>query len=199
MKSSRKSTIGFFFFVLPIVLILLIVYFSSSYQSIHAAKVDRYWTVLTNNNNTSDEGSPAVGFVALKFREDYQRLIYSVNVANIDNITGIYIYHMDNNKNVVPVLDLMQEATELPNDDRNKIYWDATGQAFGTVAVGGVTADDLQGELKGKSLRELYESMINRSIYIGITTKDFPQGEISSNSFVPTDRVFPDLSDFRWA
>lgn len=48
----------------------------------------------------------------------------------------------------------------------------------GTVAVGGVTSDDLQGELKGKSLEDLHKLMLNGGIFVIVLTKEFPRGEI---------------------
>ena len=64
-------------------------------------------------------GTDSVGFVGLKFQEDMKRLVFNVNVENIENITGVYIYHDDKNQNGTVVLDLMEEAKELGNDDEN--------------------------------------------------------------------------------
>ena len=72
------------------------------------------------------------------------------------------------------------------------------GLITGTVSVGGVTADYLQGQLKDKSLKDLYKSMVDGRIYVTVHTEDFPHGEIRGDSFIPIDRVFPDTSDFRW-
>ena len=67
------------------------------------------------------------------------------------------------------------------------------GLITGTVSVGGVTAEDLQGQLKDKSLKDLYMSMIDGRIYVTVHTEDFPNGEIRGDSFIPIDRVFPDI------
>jgi len=68
----------------------------------------------------------------------------------------------------------------------------------GTVAVGGVTSDDLQGELKGKSLEDLHKMLIKGGTYVVVDTKEYPRGEIGGGEFVPIDRFFPDTSDFQW-
>ena len=40
--------------------------------------------------------------------------------------------------------------------------------------------------------------MIDGRIYVTVHTEDFPNGEIRGDSFIPIDRVFPDISDFSW-
>ena len=74
----------------------------------------------------------------------------------------------------------------------------STHEVEGTVAVGGVTSDDLQGELRGKSLKDLHKILVNGEIYVVVFTRQFPSGEIGGGDFVPIDRFFPDISDFRW-
>ena len=182
--------------IVLLVFILSLLFYSNS--TAYAVKVDRYWAVLTAYNEITPNTSNAVGFVALKFQEDLEKLIFSINVDNIDNVTGIYIYQGDKNQSASIVLDLIQEARERGNDDTNIVKISKNGEITGTLAVGGVTSEDLQGQLKGKSLKDLYNSIINRTAYICIYAKDFSEGEISTGSFIPTDRVFPDMSDFNW-
>ena len=40
--------------------------------------------------------------------------------------------------------------------------------------------------------------MLNGSLYFVIHTKDFPNGEIGGNSFVPMDDLFPADSQIEW-
>ena len=68
----------------------------------------------------------------------------------------------------------------------------------GTVAVGGVTSNDLEGVLKGKSLKSVHKLVQNEDVNVIVATKEFPQGEIYGHEFVPIDRFFPDISDFKW-
>ena len=51
--------------------------------------------------------------------------------------------------------------------------------------------------MKGKSISDLRDLMVNGSIYITIDTRDFPNGEIRGNSFVGIDRLFPDYTDIQ--
>lgn len=165
---------------------------------VFAENVGRYWTVLDGDQQIPPNNTNARGFVGLKFQEDMSRLVYNVNVDNIDNITGVYLYHGNENQNGTMVLDLLEEVKEVKSDDVNIMSVTRSEEMEGTLCTGGVTAGDLQGQLKGKSLSDLHKSMVDGSVYVTVNTKDFPNDEISGNSFVAIDRVFPDLSDFRW-
>jgi hypothetical protein len=75
-------------------------------------------------------------------------------VDDIHNITGVYLYEGKKEHNGTMILDLLEEAKEVKNDDINIIKVNKH-EIEGTLAVGGVTSDDLQGKLKGKSLSDL--------------------------------------------
>ena len=64
--------------------------------------------------------------------------------------------------------------------------------------MGGAISDDLQGQLKGKTLSDLHKLIDNGRVDVSIHTKDFPNGEIRGNSFVGIDRIFPDFADIKW-
>jgi hypothetical protein len=72
------------------------------------------------------------------------------------------------------------------------------GKTKGTVSMGAAISDDLQGQLKGKTLSDLHKLIDNGTVYVSIITKDFPNGEIRGNSFVGIDRIFPDFTDIGW-
>jgi CHRD domain len=173
-----------------------------SNTSVNALQVDRYWSVLEGDLLIPPTSTYAHGFIGLKFREDFQQLVYNVNVNNIDNITGMYIYSRgDDTKNATMLLDLLEEAKEVKVKEKYKetnMKLAHKSEVEGTVAVGGVTSDDLQGELKGKSLEDLHKLMLNGGIFVIVVTKQFPRGEIGGGEFVPIDRFFPDISDFDW-
>jgi len=52
--------------------------------------------------------------------------------------------------------------------------------------------------MKGESISDLHDLMLNGSIYITIDTRDFPNGEIRENSFVGIDRLFPDYTNIQF-
>ena len=188
---------------LLILVICSIIFFGLTYSSttVNAVQVDRYWSVLQAYHQDSSTPS-AHGFIGVKFREDFKQLVYNINVNNIDNITGIYLYsHSGNTNDPTMILDLLEEAKEVKVKDKFKeasIILASKHEVEGTVAVGGVTSDDLQGELKGKSLEDLHKMLIKGGTYVVVDTKEYPRGEIGGGDFVPIDRFFPDTSDFQW-
>ncbi len=173
-----------------------------SNTTVNALQVDRFWSVLEGDQLMPPTTTYAHGFIGLKFREDFKQLVYNVNVNNIDNITSMYIYSRgDNTKNGTMLLDLLEEAKEVKVKEKYKetnMKLAHKSEVEGTIAVGGVTSDDIQGELKGKSLEDLYKLMLNGGIFVIVVTKQFPRGEIGGGEFVPIDRFFPDISDFDW-
>jgi hypothetical protein len=40
--------------------------------------------------------------------------------------------------------------------------------------------------------------MTDGKMYVGVSTKNYHDGEIGGNLFVPIDRVFPDMNEFKW-
>jgi hypothetical protein len=168
---------------------------------VHAVQVDRYWSVLEVNHQKAPE-SLANGFIGIKFREDFKQLVYNINVNNIDNITGVFLYSRgDYTKNTTMILDLLEEAKEVTVKDKFReasMMLSKSHEIEGTVAVVGVTADDLQGELRGKSLKSLHQLVENEDVYEIVLTEEFPQGELYGYEFIPIERFFPDMSDFQW-
>jgi hypothetical protein len=189
-------------FLLTVTIILTLAEPISPKISVNAVQVDRYWSVLDGYQQNPPTITKAHGYIGLKFTEDFKKLVYNVNVNNIDNITGIYLYSRgDNNHGGNMILDLLKEAKEVKvkekYEETNLNLTDRI-EAEGSVAVGGVTSDDLRGELNGKSLMDLQKLMLNGKLYVTVQTNDFPLGEITGDEFVPIDRFFPDISDFDW-
>jgi hypothetical protein len=189
-----------FLFIIMCTLVLSGLIYSNT--TVNALQVDRFWSVLEGDQLIPPTTTYAHGFIGLKFREDFKQLVYNVNVNNIDNITSMYIYSRgDNTKNGTMLLDLLEEAKEVKVKEKYKetnMKLAHKSEVEGTIAVGGVTSDDLQGELKGKSLEDLHKLMLNGGIFVIVVTKQFPRGEIGGGEFVPIDRFFPDISDFDW-
>ena len=188
--------------LVPLLIIAIVTLSGTIYSnSAEAVQVDRYWSVLEAYDQ-SPPNTYAHGFIGVKFREDFKQLVYNVNVNNIDNITGIYLYSRgNNNEDPRVIFDLLHEAKEVRVKDKFEeasVLLNKKHEVEGTVAVGGITSDDLQGELKGKSLRDLHKLMLDGGTFVTIITKEFPKGEIGGGEFVPIDRFFPDMSDFEW-
>jgi hypothetical protein len=162
-----------------------------------AEDLDRYWSILTGDQQTPPVTTDALGYIGLKFQDDRTRLVYNVNAEHIGKVTAVYLYQIDKGKNATVVLDLLHSPRELKSIDK-VVDQTPQGKTKGTVSMGGVTSDDFKGQLKGKTLSDLLELMVNGSVYVIIHTKDFPNGEIRGNSFVGIDRLFPDFTDIKW-
>ena len=184
------------FIIASIVISSQIVY---SYPMANAAnQIDRYWSGLTGDRQIPPVNTDARGYVGLKFDDDLSVFVFTVNAENIGNVTGIYFYKGDKNQNGSVVLDLLKAEKEHKINDIKILNVTSKGKLTGTLAAGGATKDDLQGELKGKSLSDFYDLMVNGSLYVVVHTKDFSNGEIRGNSFVPMDDLFPTDSEVEW-
>lgn len=188
-SSSRMLSYSWIALLLVPTLVLLLFINPVAY----AVNLDRYWSILTADQQVSPTNSTAKGFFGAKFMNNFSRVVYSVNVEGIGNVTGIYL----KNQNGTIILDLLNETREL-RKNIDKVVYHNDGITRGTIALGAATKKDLQGTLEGKPLYSLLASMVNGSSYIVINTKEFPNGEIRGNSFVGIDRVFPDIPDIKW-
>jgi hypothetical protein len=161
-------------------------------------QVDRYWVALNGDQQIPPVDTDALGFVGLKFSDGTTQLIYNVNIHNIDNVTGIYLYHGKDAQNASRVLDLLKKTRESNREVHRASDITAGGQTTGTVSLGGITKKDLSGDLKGKSISDLYKLMLDGMLYVVVHTKDFPDGEIRGDTFVGMDDVFHDSDKFNW-
>lgn len=159
---------------------------------------DRYWSVLTGGQMIPPVKTDAVGYIGLKYPDDMNRVVYTINAKTIGNVTGIYFYLEGKNQNDTVILDLLKAESKHKSNDVKVVNVTSDGKISGTLSFGGATKKDLEGTLKGKSIEDLHELMVNGNLYISIHTKDFPKGEIRGNSFVGMQRLFPDDADIKW-
>ena len=162
------------------------------------AQLNRYWVALNGDQQIPPVETDARGFVGFKFSDDYTQLIYNVNLHNIHNVTGIYLYYGNDTQNSKPVLDLLKKTKESNREDERASDITKDGHTTGTVNLGEITKKDLGGALKGKSIPELYKLMLDGMLNVVVHTKDFPDGEIRGHSFVGMDDVFHDSDSFNW-
>jgi hypothetical protein len=161
-------------------------------------QLSRYWVALNGDQQIPPVDTDARGYVGLKFSDDYTQLIYNVNVHNIHNVTGVYLYHGNDTQNGSPVLDLLKKTRESDREDERASDITEQGQITGTVSLGGIMKKDLSGALKGKSIPDLYKLMLDGMLYVVVETKDYPNGEIRGDIFVGMDDVFHDSDQFNW-
>ena len=116
MKRSGKLVISKDLLSVTCIMVLCGLIYTS--VTVNAVQVDRYWSVLQAYHQNTHTPL-AHGFVGVKFREDFKQLVYNINVNNIDNITGIFLYSRgDNMKNGTMILDLLEEAKEVKVKDK---------------------------------------------------------------------------------
>ena len=188
-------------FLLMVILLVMLSGFAYSNSMVNAEQVDRFWCVLDGRQQVPPNTTYAHGFIGLKFTEDLKRLVYNINLNDIHNLTGIYLYSSKNNMHAANmILDLFEQEKEVKLKSNADVRMPKVNQSDveGTVAIGGVTSQDLRGELKGKSLQDLKNLMMSGGVHVTVQTKDFPLGEIRGNEFIPIDRIFPDIADFQW-
>jgi len=162
-----------------------------------AENLDRFWSILTGDQQTPPVTTDAIGYVGLKFQDDRTKLMYSVHAEHMGKVIAVYLYQIDKEQNGIIILDLLHSPRELKSTDK-VVDKTPQGKTKGTVSMGGAISDDLQGQLKGKTLSDLHKLIDNGTVYVSINTKDFPNGEIRGNSFVGIDRIFPDFTDIKW-
>lgn len=156
-------------------------------------QLNRYWVALLPNAITD-----ATGFVGFKFSDDFNELIYNVNVHNIDNITGVNLYLKNESQSTTPVLDLLKKHRESNREDDRWVDKTKEGQTTGTINLSAVTRKDLTGALKGVSIQGLHKLMVDEMLNVVVYTKDYPNGELKGDSFVGMDDVFHDADEFKW-
>ena len=172
--------------------------FINSFETVNADDlVDRYWIALNGKMQTPPVNTDAIGFVGLKFEEN-SRLLYNVNLVNIHNVTGVYLYHGNKTENGTIVLDLLKATRESNREYAKVLNSTKDGEISGTVNIGAITDIDLKGDLKGKSISKLHKMMDDGVLYVIVHTIDYPQGEIRGNSFVGMDDVFHDADKLNW-
>jgi hypothetical protein len=199
MRDSEQFLMRSLLYVLIVVSVVSLSQIVYSISTVNAVdQLDRYWVVLSGDQQIPPVNKGGIGFAALKFQDDSTRLVYNVNLDNIHNVTGVYLYHKNKDQNGTVVLDLLKEARESNREYARVSNITREGETTGTISLGGVTNEDLSGSLEGKSLSDLRELMHDGELYISVSTKDFPNGEISGYSFIGIDRIFPDLDEFDW-
>ena len=198
MKASEKNLMGSSPYLLIIASVMLSVHLLNSNSILYGAEnLDRFWSILTGNQQTPPVTTDAIGYVGLKFQDDRTRLMYSVHAEHIGKVTAVYLYQKGEAQNGTIVLDLLHSPRELKSIDK-VVDKTLQGKTKGTVSMGAAISDDLQGQLKGKTLTDLHKLIDNGTVYVSIDTKDFPNGEVRGNSFVGIDRIFPDFTDIGW-
>lgn len=187
---------------ITIIIISVVIYVITMYYRIQIsfAETERYWSVLTGEMMVPPVNTEAHGILTLKFDDQFEKLVYYIGVFNIGHVTKANMYYDSTGQNGEVILDLLNYVEtpikdSLDEGDRVLIK---NNTLHGSLIFGGVSADNLQGPLKDKSLLELDKLLNNGSAYVVLHTETNPLGEVRGDVFIKTSRVFPDLEDFDW-
>ena len=163
MKASKKLLMRSLPYLFIIASVTLSIQLLSSNPTVNAEDLDRFWSVLTGEQQIPPVTTDAIGYIGLKFQDDRSRLVYIVNAEHIGKIIAVNIYQKDKGQNGTIVLDLLHSPRELKSIDK-VVDKTPEGKTKGTVSMGGATSDDLKGQLKGKTLSDLHKLMDNGTV-----------------------------------
>jgi hypothetical protein len=120
---------------------------------------------LTGNGEVPSVKTTAKGEVKFKLSSDGKELSYKLDVKNIENPTAAHIHRGMKGKNGPPVANLFTGPKK-------------EGKFSGELSMGTITANDLSGDLMGKSLDDLVKLIKSGDIYVNVHTDANPDGAI---------------------
>ena len=120
---------------------------------------------LTGNGEVPSVKTTAKGEVKFKLSSDGKELSYKLDVKNIENPTAAHIHRGMKGKNGPPVANLFTGPKK-------------EGKFSGELSMGTITANDLSGDLMGKSLDDLVKLIKAGDIYVNVHTDANPDGAI---------------------
>jgi|GEM_PF-600668 len=134
-----------------------------------AAKWD-YSAALSGKSETPPVETKATGQFDLRVGGDEKSATYQLVVHDLSDLLMAHLHEAAAGKNgdiVVWLYPLGQTAPKL-----------VAGISNGTVASGVLTADNLVGPMKGKTIADLVAKIKAGDIYVQVHTKAHPEGEL---------------------
>lgn len=120
---------------------------------------------LTGNDEVPSVKTKAKGEVKFKLSKDGKELSYMLDVKNIENANAAHIHRGMKGKNGPPVANLFTG----PKKENN---------FSGELSKGTLMANDLSGDLMGKSIDDLVKLIKSGELYVNVHTDANPNGEI---------------------
>ena len=152
MKKKYVSLVKTLLMIMPLV----------SFTNIFADD-NKFSTPLTGMEEVPPVNTNSTGIALFELVKN--NINFKINVTNLDNINAAHIHLGEFGQNGDIIFTLFKPAT--PIDVLN-----------GTLVEGKVTAVDLQGPLKGKTVNDLVQLINNTKTYVNIHTEQYPNGEI---------------------
>jgi hypothetical protein len=149
------------FMVKPFFMILLLLTFNSAL----GAADNRFSAPLTGMEEVPPVNTNSTGISVFELINN-NTLNYKLNVTNMDNIKAAHI-HLGNFSQNGDILTTLFNSSKTPIDTIN-----------GTLVEGKITAANLQGPLKEKTIADLVQLINTTQTYVNIHSVEYPNGEI---------------------
>lgn len=149
------------YYVLLLVSMLIIIHFYSFNTVL--SENDKYFTPLTGMEEVPPVNTNSTGIALFDLLNNH--LNFKVNVTMLENIKSAHIHVGEFGQNGEIIVSLLNSSS--PINIHN-----------GTLVKGQLTATDLVGSLKGKTINDLVKLFNNTKTYLNIHTKQYPNGEI---------------------
>ncbi|MFB3924838.1 MAG: CHRD domain-containing protein [Syntrophales bacterium] len=107
----------------------------------------------------------ARGEAKFQLAKDGNAMSYQLTVKNIENVTAAHIHSGAKGTNGPPVVNLFTGPKK-------------EGKFSGKLSEGTITADNLAGSLKGKTIGDLVQMIRAGNAYVNVHTDKYPDGEI---------------------
>lgn len=147
--------------VLLLVSMLIIIHFYS-FNTVLSENY-KYFTPLTGMEEVPPVNTNSTGIALFDLLNNH--LNFKVNVTMLENIKSAHIHVGEFGQNGEIIVSLLNSSS--PINIHN-----------GTLVKGQLTATDLVGSLKGKTINDLVKLFNNTKTYLNIHTKQYPNGEI---------------------
>jgi Cu/Zn superoxide dismutase len=145
-------------------LLLLVVLAAFLVASTGFAAETSFKAKLSPKEETQKPMSKASGKAEFKLSKDGKELTFKLRVKKITNANAAHIHMGAKGADGPPLVGLFSGQK--------------TGKFSGTLAEGTITANDLLGDYKGKSLDDLVNLMRSGGTYVNVHTDANPDGEI---------------------
>ena len=119
---------------------------------------------LSPKDEVPSHKTKSSGKAEFKLSKDGKELTFKLHVKNILDTSAAHIHKGKKGENGPPLVGLFSGEKK--------------GKFSGVLAEGTITANDLLGDLKGKSLDDLVQVMRAGEAYVNVHTDAFPDGEI---------------------